>query len=103
HAADAVPPRTLLAVHLAEDMVEEDISAAGRVGTGVIADDGVEAEGGVDRLAFEPAVEHRARRLGEKVEHVALLLEAERRETPPLPRAVEQRAQAFANIRRHAE
>src|SRR3546814_1718449 len=46
----------------------------------------------------EPAAQHRARRLGEQVEHVALLFEVERREAPPLPRAVDQRAQPFADI-----
>src|SRR3546814_6784048 len=76
HAADAVAPRALLAVHLAEDMVEENIGAARRVGARVIADHRVETEGGLDRLALEPAVEHRARRLGEQVEHIALPFEA---------------------------
>src|SRR3546814_1219624 len=81
HTADAVAPRALLAVHLAEDVVEEDIGAARRVGAGVIADHGVEAEGGLHRFAFEPGVEHRARRFGEKVEHIALLFEAEGRKS----------------------
>src|SRR3546814_1771903 len=70
-------------------MVEENIGAARRVGARVIADHRVETEGGLDRLALEPAVEHRARRLGEQVEHIALPFEAEGGETPSLPRAVE--------------
>src|SRR3546814_21370 len=102
-SADAVAPRALLAVHLAEDMVEENIGAARRVGARVIADHRVETEGGLDRLALEPAVEHRARRLGEQVEHIALPFEAEGGETPSLPRAVEQRAQPLPDVRRHAQ
>src|SRR3546814_18195803 len=61
------------------------------------------AKSRLDRLALEPAIEHRARRLGEQVEHVALLFEAETREAPPLPRAVDQRAQPLADVRRDAE
>src|SRR3546814_10343962 len=61
HAANAVAPCALLAVHFAEDVVEEDIGAAGRVGAGIVADDGVEAKSRLDRLALEPAIEHRAR------------------------------------------
>src|SRR3546814_11197252 len=100
-SADAVAPRALLAVHLAEDMVEENIGAARRVGARVIADHRVETEGGLDRLALEPAVEPRARRLGEQVAHIALPLEAEGGETPSLPRAVAQRAQPPPPIRPH--
>src|SRR3546814_15946923 len=84
-------------------MVEENIGAARRVGARVIADHRVETEGGLDRLALEPAVEHRARRLGEQVEHIALPFEAEGGETPSLPRAVEQRAQPPPDVRRHAQ
>src|SRR3546814_18724825 len=50
HAADAVAPRALLAAHLAEDLVEENIGAARRVGARVIAEHRVEPEGGLDRL-----------------------------------------------------
>src|SRR3546814_20158641 len=84
-------------------MVEENIGAARRVGARVIADHRVETEGGLDRLALEPAVEHRARRLGEQLEHIALPFEAEGGETPSLPRAVEQRAQPLPAVRRHAQ
>src|SRR3546814_4869701 len=64
--SNAVAPRALLAIHLAEDVMEEDIGAARRVGRGIVADDRVETEGGLDRLALEPAVEHRPRRFGEE-------------------------------------
>src|SRR3546814_19998306 len=67
---DTLFPSTTL---FRSDVVEEDIGAAGGVGAGVIADDRVEAEGGLDRLAFEPAAQHRARRFREQVEHIALL------------------------------
>ena len=54
HAADGVAPDALLAVHLAEGMVQHHIGGAGGVGTGVVADDGVEAEQRLDQIAFEP-------------------------------------------------
>jgi hypothetical protein len=38
-------------------MVQENIGRARRVGARIIADDTVEAESGLDRRAFEPAVE----------------------------------------------
>ncbi len=67
HAADGVPPGALLAVHLAEGVVQQHIAGAGRVGAGVIADDGVEAEPGLHQLALEPAVEIVAGRFREQV------------------------------------
>ena len=84
-------------------MVEEDIGTPRRVGAGVIADDRVEPERRFHRLALEPAVEHRARRFGEEVEYVALLLDAEPCKAAPLPSAVDQRAQPFADIGRNAK
>jgi hypothetical protein len=47
HAADGIASGALLAIHLAEDMVQQDISRVGRVGAGESADDGIEAEGGL--------------------------------------------------------
>jgi hypothetical protein len=44
----AMAPGALLAVHFAEDVVEQDIGRAGRVDAGIIADHRVEAEGGLD-------------------------------------------------------
>ena len=75
HAADGVAPHALLAVHLAERVVQHHIGRAGGVGAGVIADDGVEAEQRLDQIAFEPLVEHLAGRAREQVEQAALLLE----------------------------
>ena len=71
HAADGVPPEAFLAVHLAEGMVQEDVGGAGRVRTGVVADDGVEAEPGLHQLAFEPAIEVIRSRFREQVEQRA--------------------------------
>ena len=65
-------PHALLAVDLAKDVVEQDIGRPRRVGAGVIADDGVEAESCLDGVRFVPAVEEVACRLDEQVEHVAL-------------------------------
>ncbi len=85
---------------LAEDVVEEDIGAARRVGAGVVADDGVEAERALDEVVLEPAVEEIARALDEQVHHVALRLDVEAGQPPPLRRGGEQRAQAAAGVRR---
>ena len=98
HAAYAVAPCPPPPVHFAEDMVEQDIGAAERVGRGIVADHRVEAEGRLHRLALEPAVEDGARRPREQVEHIALRFEVEAREAPPLPHAVEPRPHPFANI-----
>ena len=72
HAADGVAPGALDATRLAEDMVEEDIGAARRVGAGEMADNGIKAQHRLDRIAFEPAIEIFARRTGEQGEEIAL-------------------------------
>ena len=96
-------PRTLLAVDLAEHVVEQDIGRAGGVGAGVIADHRVEAERRLDGLALEPAVEELPRRFDEQVEHVALLVERHPGEAAALRSAVDQRADAVADIGRGLE
>jgi hypothetical protein len=74
HAADGVAPGALLAVHLAEGVVQQHIGRARRVRAGEVADHGVEAEAGLDRVALEPAVQEIAGALGEQVQQVALAL-----------------------------
>ena len=66
-------PRALIAIHFAKDMVQQDISAARRVGAGIIADDSVKTKCSLYRFAFEPAVEEAARRFGEQFQHITLL------------------------------
>ena len=77
HAADGVAPHALLAVHLAEAMMQQHVGRARRVGARVVADDAVEAIDGLDRIALEPAVEIVAGRVGEEIEQFALQVEAE--------------------------
>ena len=77
HAADSVAPDAFLAVHLAEAVVQENIGRARRVGARIIADDAVEAEGGLDRRALEPAVEKITGGGGEKIEKFPLQIESE--------------------------
>src|SRR4051812_7266244 len=55
HAADRMTPRALVAVDLAEYVVEQHVGGARRVGTCVVADDSVETIHGLDRVALEPA------------------------------------------------
>ena len=68
HAADGVAPDAFLAVHLAKAMMQQNIGRARRVGARIIADDAVEAEGSLDRRAFEPAVEEVAGGCREQIE-----------------------------------
>ena len=75
HAADGVAPDALLAVHLAERMMQHHVGRARCVGAGVIADDGVEAEQRLDQIALEGVVQHLAGRAREQVEQGALLLQ----------------------------
>ncbi len=75
HAADGVAPDALLAVHLAESVMQHHIGRARGVGAGVIADDGVESEQRFDQIVFEPLVEHLAGRAREQIEQAALLLQ----------------------------
>ena len=74
HAADRMAPGAGHARRLAEQMVEEDVGRAGIVGAGIIADDRVEAEQGLDDVGLEIAVEDVGGGLGEEIEQVALLL-----------------------------
>ena len=76
HAADRMAPGAGHARRLAEQMVEEDVGRARIVGAGIIADDGVEAEQGLDDVGVEIAVEDVGGGLGEEIEQVALLLGA---------------------------
>ncbi len=71
HAAERVAPLAALAVDLAEHVVQQHVGRARRVRAREVADDGVEAERGLDRRRLEPAIEHVAGALGEQVEHVA--------------------------------
>ena len=103
HAADGVAPRALLAVHLAEDVVEQHIGRARRVGAGEIADHRVEAERGLDRLALEPAVEEgRARDLVKRSSTSRCWARPQAGEPPPLPRRGDQRRQPLAHIGRRS-
>ncbi len=103
HAADRMTPRALLAVHLAEHVMEQNIGRARRVGAGVVADHRVEAERRLDRLALEPAVQEGARALGEEVDEVALALERQLRQRAPLRRRPQQRLKPTARVRRGLE
>ncbi len=55
--------------------MQHHIGGAGGVGTGVIADDGVESEQRLDQVALEGIVQHLAGRAREQVEQAALLLQ----------------------------
>ncbi len=71
HAADRVAPRSLLAVDLAEHVVQQHVGGARRVRTRVVAHDAVEAVRRLDRSALEPRVEIISRRLDEQIEQLA--------------------------------
>ncbi len=77
HAADGMTPDALLAVDLAEGVMQQHIGRAGLIRAGEIADDAVEAVDCFDRVAFEPAIEIIAGRHGEEVEQFAPMLDVE--------------------------
>ena len=66
HAADGVAPHALLAVHFAEDVMQQHVSGARRVRARQIADHRIEAEHGFDRIGLEPAIEHVAGRFAQE-------------------------------------
>ena len=101
-------PHALFAVHLAEGVVQHHVSRACRVGAGVIADDGVEAEQRLHQIALEALVQHLAGRARQQIEQAALLLQrqffqdaggAERIESL----ADRADAEPFNNVRRRAQ
>ena len=103
HAAAGVSPLAALAVHLAENVMQQHVRRARRVRAREIADDRIEAERRLDRPGLEPAIEHVARALREQIEHVALPGEIERAKAlRDLPR-IEQRVHASADVRRRRE
>src|SRR5262249_8826510 len=87
HPADRVSPLPSLAVDFADDVVQQHVARAGRIGTRKITDDCIESERGLDRIRLKPAVENVPRALGEQVEQITML---SRRHTsywlPDLPR-----------------
>ena len=60
---------------LAEDMVEQHIGGAGRVGAGIMADHRVEAEQRLDQRVAEIALQDLRCRAGEEIDDVTLLLQ----------------------------
>ena len=103
HPAARMPPLPALAVHLAEDVMQQHVRRARRIRARVVADDGVEAERRLDRRRLEPAIEHFARALGEEIEHVALPREVERAEALRDLPCVEHRADPASDGRRRRE
>jgi hypothetical protein len=71
-----VAPGAGHARRLAEQVVEKDIGRAGRLRAGIIADNRVEAEQGLDDVGAEIAAQDLAGALGEEVEQQALLFQA---------------------------
>ena len=55
--------------------MQHHIGRAGRVGTRVIADDGVESEQRLDQIVLEAIVQHFAGRTREQIEQAAVLLQ----------------------------
>ena len=71
HAAHRMAPHPALAVDLAELVVQQHVAGAGVIRAGVIADDGVEAVGGLDAFGFEPVIEQVRGALREQRQQVA--------------------------------
>ena len=92
HAADRMAPDASLSVHLAEAMVQENIGRARRVGARIIADDTVEAESGLNRRTFEPAVEEIAGGGRKEIEKIPLQVESEGSNSVGYPAGLENSA-----------
>ena len=72
HAADGVAPLPGLAVHFAENMMQQHVGRARRVRTGEVSDHGIEAERGLERRRFEPCIEQIAGAVCEQRKQIAL-------------------------------
>ena len=101
-------PGALLAVHLAEGVVQQHVGRAGIEGARIVADDRIEAEQGLDRIALEPLGQEVRRRFGEEIEEEALRFEiefaqcvAKRRGAGKLPQAAP--AEALHHVRRRLQ
>ena len=70
----AWPHLPRLAVDLAETVVQQHVGGTRRVRAGIVADDRVPAEHGLQRFGLEPAVEPVASALREDVDEIALAL-----------------------------
>jgi hypothetical protein len=66
-----------LAVHFADNVMQQHIRRSGRIGAGEIADDRIEPEHRLDRVGLKPVIEHLACTLGEQIEQIAALRERE--------------------------
>ncbi len=68
HAAERMAPGALDPVALAEHVVQQHVGRTWRVRAGVVADDAVEAEQGLDRVALEPTLQVLGGRDAEQVQ-----------------------------------
>ena len=88
--------------------MQQHVRGARRVGAREIADDRVESEDGLDRLAREPAIENVAGAFREEVDEVAALGQRQRAQLPAGPHQIEQRRDILRGSRpdirrRHAQ
>src|SRR6185312_5289375 len=96
HPADRMAPEPALAVDLAPGMVQQHVRARRGIGALESAYDGIESMQRLQRVPFEPAIEHVAGAAREELVQRALRLEGEAAEgspeceqTPKVARAVE--------------
>ncbi len=71
HSADCVSPGALLAIDLAEHVVQQHVSGTRRVRTRIVADHAVKSVGRLDRRALEPGIEIVSRRFHEQIQQFA--------------------------------
>jgi len=101
HPADYMAPLTPIAIDLAEDMVKQNIGAARCIRTGVIADNRVKTEGGLDRSAFKPLVEQFACAQREQFNDFMLFQYRQAREPAGRPDSCQQGTRPVAGIWRN--
>jgi hypothetical protein len=98
HATDSVTPGALLTAHLAKRVVQQHVGRAGAVGTGIVADHRIEAEGSPDRRTFEPAIQETAGALGEQAQQVTLAPQGQRRQPDGLAQAPQHARHGIAQV-----
>ncbi|CCE06699.1 hypothetical protein BRAS3843_180009 [Bradyrhizobium sp. STM 3843] len=101
-------PDPLLTVHLAKGVMQHHIGRACGVRTGIVADDGIEAEQRLHEISLEHLVQHLAGRAGEEIQEIALLLDRQRAQRVGRRQRIEAladrgQAEAFDQVWRRAQ
>ncbi len=103
HAAEGVSPGAALAVHFAEDVMQQHVGRSRRVRARIVADHRIEAEDGLDRFRFEPGVEKVGGAAAEQREQIALCRAWQPPQLAAVAGGAEKRGEAAARRGRRGE